>query len=185
MSSSRSLSTIQSKYWTLLFAGLTSALYLLYKYAFRPGSPDPRSTKLLKDLANPKKLEEEEEETKLDENTTPLRSNKKSSSRVIDTDDDDEESDDLISQIHAQIEQIDKKGKSLFKQKNYLEAAEVFSEAIDLINSKVKDVAKHGNLNRQLVTLMNNRSAMYEKGSMPDLALLGKIITIHENEDGK
>lgn len=31
----------------------------------------------------------------------------------------------------------------MFKQKNYLEAVEVFSEAIDLMNSKVKDVAKH------------------------------------------
>ena len=44
--------------------------------------------------------------------------------------------------IHGS-EQIDKRGKSLFKQKNYLEAVEVFSEAIDLIKSKVKDVAKH------------------------------------------
>ena len=44
--------------------------------------------------------------------------------------------------IHGS-EQIDKRGKSLFKQKNYLEAVEVLSEAIDLIKSKVKDVAKH------------------------------------------
>ncbi len=185
--STRSLASLQTKYWTLLFAGLTSALFLLYKYAFRPGTPDPRSTKLLKDLSDPKTLEDEdelEESTKTmgDTTTTPLHSNKKTASSTIASASTssssasiEEESEDTISQLHSQIEDIDKRGKALFKQKNYVEAAEVFTEAVDLIHSKVKDVAKHGNLNRQVVTLMNNRSAMYEKGGMPELALHGEF----------
>ena len=190
-SRSSSLASVQAKYWTLLFAGLTSALFLLYKYAFRPGVPDPRSTKLLKDLAHPKKLDDEEEledsksaGTTKQENATPLHSNKKinsstnqsSGSVSVSSESIEEESEDTISLLHSQIEQIDKRGKALFKQKNYVEAAEVFTEAVDLIHSKVKDVKKHGNLNRQVVTLMNNRSAMYEKGGMPELALHGKSI---------
>jgi len=198
MSSRSPLASIQAKYWTFLFAGLTSALYLLYKFAFRPGLPDPNSTKLLKDLANPKKIDDDDDDivddkdekemssnhfdsmTSPSSKTTPLHSNKKIPSmnkdeqvNVDDIDGDDE--DDLITQIHSQIEQIDKRGKALFKSKSYIEAAEVFSEAIDLINDKVKDVTKHGNLNRQLVTLINNRSAMYEKAGMPELALFGKL----------
>lgn len=184
MSRSSPLSSIQAKYWTLLFAGLTSALYLLYKFAFRPGVPDPRSTKLLKDLACPKKLDEDEEGETANLDHTPLHSNKKSSassttSSAADYDEDDDrgenESEDLIAQLHSQIEEIDKRGKVLFKKKSYLEAAEVFTEAVELIHSSVKDLTKHGNLNKQVVTLMNNRSAMYEKGGMPDLALVGKI----------
>ena len=83
--------------------------------------------------------------------------------------------DDFMAELHAQIEAIDKRGKKLFKEKKHLDAAEVFTEALDLINSKVTNAAKYNNLNRQLVTLMNNRSAMYEKGGLPDLALVGKI----------
>jgi import receptor subunit TOM70 len=187
---SRSLSSIQGKYFAVLFAGLTSALFLLYKFAFRPGSPDPRSTKLLKDLANPKDPNDDDADDDSDlkkENSkkgtndndtsnTPLHSNKKSSASSTSSSytdaDDGEESEDLITQLHSEIEQIDRRGKALFKKKNFLEAAEVFTEALDLIHSKVKDLGKHGNLNRQVVTLMNNRSAMYEKGGMPDLALL-------------
>ncbi len=183
----RSSSALQTKYLTLLFAGLTSALFLLYKFAFRPGRPDPRSTKLLEDLANPKSINDDEDEDDDDlkkgssgSKNTPVHSNKKSSSSASSYSEeagDGEESEDLINQLHRQIEEIDKRGKSLFKMKNFLEAAEVFTEAVDLIHSKVKDLGKHGNLNKQTVTLMNNRSAMYEKGGMPDLALLGKILS--------
>ncbi len=78
-----------------------------------------------------------------------------------------------MSVLHSKIEEIDKRGKALFKAKKYLDAAEVFTEALDLIQTKVDDVENYGNLGRQMVTLMNNRSAMYEKGGVPDLALVG------------
>ena len=73
--------------------------------------------------------------------------------------------------IHIRIEELDKKGKALFKEKKYLEAADAFTEALDLI-------ANHGgskesaSLARQVITLINNRSAIYEKGGFADLALL-------------
>eukprot|EP00551_Chaetoceros_affinis_P005746 CAMPEP_0203681238 /NCGR_PEP_ID=MMETSP0090-20130426/42233_1 /ASSEMBLY_ACC=CAM_ASM_001088 /TAXON_ID=426623 /ORGANISM="Chaetoceros affinis, Strain CCMP159" /LENGTH=652 /DNA_ID=CAMNT_0050549663 /DNA_START=126 /DNA_END=2084 /DNA_ORIENTATION=+ len=177
----RSSSALQTRYLAMLFTGLTSALFLLYKYAFRPGRPDPRSTKLLEDLANPKSINDDEDDDDLQKGgpgskNTPVHSNKASSSSAssypAEEADDGEESEDTINQLHRQIEDIDKRGKALFKKKNFLEAAEVFTEAVDLIYSKVKDLGKHGNLNKQTVTLMNNRSAMYEKGGMPDLALL-------------
>jgi tetratricopeptide (TPR) repeat protein len=72
--------------------------------------------------------------------------------------------------LHLRIEDLDKKGKSLFKDKKYLEAADAFTDALDLI-------ANHGgsdessSLARQVTTLTNNRSAMYEKGGLADLAL--------------
>jgi import receptor subunit TOM70 len=53
-----------------------------------------------------------------------------------------------------------------------LEAAQAFTEALDLIDGM--DSSAEGStssLARQAITLMNNRSAMYEKGGMPELAL--------------
>jgi len=92
-----------------------------------------------------------------------------------------------LASIHAQIEDIDKKGKILFKNKQYFEAAEAFTEALNLIEMKKKsegdkDSVTSSSLNRQLVTLLNNRSAMYEKADLPDLALIGmcyKIYPVH------
>jgi len=74
--------------------------------------------------------------------------------------------------LHAKIEEMDKQGKVLFKEKKFLEAAQAFSDAIDFIEnySNNKKVAS-SSLNRQIITLINNRSAMYEKGSLPELAL--------------
>jgi tetratricopeptide (TPR) repeat protein len=69
--------------------------------------------------------------------------------------------------VHAQVEDADKRGKTLFKAKNYLEAAECFSEALDLI-----EASGDSSLSKQVVTLLNNRSAMYEKGSLAELALV-------------
>lgn len=167
----------------LLVAGLASAV-LIYQYRSRQKVP---VAKLLKDT-------EDEEEAYLENSQhkgvstpksskkdssekTPLTSNKSGGGAAVveDVDKEGNEEEDDATKLHTQIEDIDKRGKVLFKAKKYLEAAEVFSEAIDLINSKVADVAKNSNLKRQMVTLMNNRSAMYEKGDLPDLALVGKF----------
>ena len=76
-------------------------------------------------------------------------------------------------QLHRRIEEIDRAGKALFKNKQYMEAAEAFTEALDLIESRKSSGAKskESSLTRQIITLTNNRSAMYEKASFPDLAL--------------
>jgi len=72
--------------------------------------------------------------------------------------------------INLKIEELDKKGKVLFKNKQYLEAARTFTEALEVIDKQGGSRASTA-LSRQVVTLLNNRSAMYEKGGLPDLAL--------------
>jgi hypothetical protein len=167
----------------LLIAGLASAV-LMYQYASR------QKVLVAKRLKDTEDKEEECLETSQDKVTSTPKSSKKDSSEktpltsnksgrgatgVEDVDEEGNEEDDDAVQLHTQIEEIDKRGKVLFKSKKYLEASEVFSEAIDLINSKVSDVAKNSNMKRQMVTLMNNRSAMYEKGDLADLALVGEL----------
>lgn len=174
---------------SLLFAGVAS-LFLFCKYAFRSGKPDHGSARLLQDLSLKNDDEEPEEENapsppspKNDEKVndqTPLHSNK----GIINAQNVDpiktsgfsmgEESDEtMLSSLHTQIEEIDKRGKNLFKEKKFLDAADVFSEALDIIHSKLSETTadKFKSLNRQIITLMNNRSAMYEKGDLPELAL--------------
>jgi len=82
----------------------------------------------------------------------------------------------FIANLHAQIETLDRRGKKLFKEQKHLDAAEVFTEALDLISTSSLDGDGGGeglgsSLDRQTLTLTNNRSAMYEKAKMPDLAL--------------
>ncbi len=38
--------------------------------------------------------------------------------------------------LHRRIEEIDRTGKALFKEKRYVEAADTFTEALDLIESR-------------------------------------------------
>lgn len=74
--------------------------------------------------------------------------------------------------IHAKIEELDKLGKKLFKEKKFFEAAQTFTEALDIIESQGSGVKDATNpLYRQMITLINNRSAMYEKGGFKELAL--------------
>lgn len=79
--------------------------------------------------------------------------------------------------LHSRIEEIDRVGKALFKAKKFMEAAEKFTEALDLIEQRKSASSADGgdgkssSLARQIITLTNNRSAMYEKASHPDLAL--------------
>lgn len=78
------------------------------------------------------------------------------------------------SKDHSRIEEIDRRGKGLFKEKKFAEAAEAFTEAIDLIEERYgegSELDRSTGLSRQYITLMNNRSAMYEKGKLYDLAL--------------
>jgi len=87
--------------------------------------------------------------------------------------------------LHRKIEEIDRKGKAYFKEKKFMEAAETFTEALDLIEEKRgsnkskspsstsdnDSSSTKSSLTRQIITLTNNRSAMYEKATLPDLAL--------------
>jgi len=169
---------IQNSYLvSLLFAGIAS-LFLLYRLSFRPGRPDPGAQKLLKDIDV--KLKDDEEETDGTsastpkaksvydgKDKTPIQSNKSDSTEKAVLDEKEK-----LDKLHKQIDAIDKKGKALFKNKEFVAAAETFTSALDLIDEEVgEDLVHHSQLKRQVITLMNNRSAMYEKGGLPDLAL--------------
>eukprot|EP00529_Nitzschia_sp_RCC80_P015332 CAMPEP_0113523178 /NCGR_PEP_ID=MMETSP0014_2-20120614/45572_1 /TAXON_ID=2857 /ORGANISM="Nitzschia sp." /LENGTH=682 /DNA_ID=CAMNT_0000421261 /DNA_START=195 /DNA_END=2243 /DNA_ORIENTATION=- /assembly_acc=CAM_ASM_000159 len=92
-------------------------------------------------------------------------------------------------QIHTQIEALDKKGKAFFKNKQFAEAAAAFTEALDVVSSyyggedgSIPPPSPSTSLNKQIVTLINNRSAMYEKGKLPELALedCNKILDVYD-----
>jgi len=87
-------------------------------------------------------------------------------------------------EMHSKIEELDKKGKALFKNKKYLEAASTFAEALDYIESHSDDsgTPESSSLTKQIVTLINNRSAMYEKGNLPELAIedCNKILEVYD-----
>jgi tetratricopeptide (TPR) repeat protein len=51
----------------------------------------------------------------------------------------------------------------------FLEAAAAFTEALDYVESHA--ATSNPSLNKQIVTLINNRSAMYEKAFLPELAI--------------
>ena len=109
-------------------------------------------------------------------NRTPTKSNVRSaasssSSQSTAASTDSPSKEDEEKALHRRIEEIDREGKALFKDKKYMEAAEMFTKALDLIDSSRSDSSKAANGNgassslvRQIVTLTNNRSAMYEKG---------------------
>ena len=176
---------IQNSYLvSLLFAGIAS-LFLLYRLSFRPGRPDPGAQKLLKDIDV--KLKDDEEETDGTsastpkaksvydgKDKTPIQSNKSDSTEKAVLDEKEK-----LDKLHKQIDAIDKKGKALFKNKEFVAAAETFTSALDLIDEEVgEDLVHHSQLKRQVITLMNNRSAMYEKGGLPDLALHGEYLFV-------
>lgn len=88
-------------------------------------------------------------------------------------------------ELHSKIEELDKKGKALFKNKQYLEAAKTFTEALDYIENHANhdsNIPEASSLNKQIVTLINNRSAMYEKGNLPELAVedCNKILDVYD-----
>lgn len=85
-------------------------------------------------------------------------------------------------ELHSKIEELDKKGKALFKAKKYLEAAATFTEALDYIETHTDENSESHSLTKQIVTLINNRSAMYEKGDLPELAVedCNKILDVYD-----
>jgi len=85
-------------------------------------------------------------------------------------------------ELHSKIEELDKKGKALFKNKKFLEAANAFTEALDYIETNTDDTPETSSLTKQIVTLINNRSAMYEKGNLPELAVedCNKILEVYD-----
>lgn len=162
---------------SLLLAGVASIL-VVYKYAKKPARSKSKSHSKdeNEEASDPKSPSKNSSKDNLG---TPLHSNKSSTGSVASASGASGEStstEDFMAELHTQIEEIDKRGKALFRAKKHLDAAEVFTEALDLINSKVSNAAEYNNLNRQLVTLMNNRSAMYEKGGLLELALIGEFV---------
>lgn len=113
----------------------------------------------------------ETQRTPLVSNVRPSEGDSVAPSSVVSETSEEIRKQDAIASLHTQIEQIDKRGKTLFKKKKFLEAAEVFSEALNLIESGSGVLEQSASLKRQTITLMNNRSAMYEKAALPDLAL--------------
>jgi len=83
-----------------------------------------------------------------------------------------------LEEVTKLVEDADKRGKKLFKSKEYLEAAACFSEALDFASS-----LPSSHSHRQKITLINNRSAMYEKVGMSELCLndCDTILTMDAN----
>ena len=194
-----------SKY--LGFLALACAGIWLWMSYFRPGLPDPGSTKLLKDLS-----ESDNDDDDDDDEVTEVTSNQKKK-KVLDDDDEtatpskssstkvfeEEVKTPIMSNtttttssssnsdgkpdltiVHKQIEEIDKRGKVHFKAKEFMEAADAFTEALVLIEETIQSLpaSESQSLSKQVVTLTNNRAAMYEKANLPDLSLHG---TYHTN----
>jgi len=116
-------------------------------------------------------IKAEEEEVGLDEaKAVPLPSkttNPSTSNSTKPETNSTKVSDESKKKVHSLVEIADKRGKDFFKAKNYLEAATCFTEALDLIEE-----SKDSSLSKQVVTLLNNRSAMYEKANLSELALV-------------
>jgi len=73
--------------------------------------------------------------------------------------------------LEEKLTAADKEGKSLFKEKSDpLGAAKCFTEAIEACD-EIQELFPSTNLQKQKITLLNNRSAMYEKGGQEELAL--------------
>jgi tetratricopeptide (TPR) repeat protein len=68
-----------------------------------------------------------------------------------------------------------------------LEAAAAFTEALDYIEANADTSNPSSSLNKQIVTLINNRSAMYEKGNLPELAIedCNKILEVYDISHNK
>ena len=66
----------------------------------------------------------------------------------------------------------------------FLEAAQAFTDALTLVEETSGGKPKSNSLNKQVVTLINNRSAMYEKGNLPELALDDCVKILEDYDKG-
>eukprot|EP01041_Mallomonas_annulata_P000389 gene389-705_t len=168
----------------LIFGGVS--LFALFSYFFfiRRGS-------LLKPLAlvpeSRKKKDNDEKDadddtTSLEKSTTDVISKppsvKSNNVNVIVEDDEEDDSDDEEEEaeseealaVKAAFEDASRIALKLFNGQKYIKAAEKYTEAINLA-AKVPSAAS------QVLTLYNNRSAVYEKNGDLDLAL-GDILVV-------
>lgn len=190
-------SSTQTKLITnvLLLAGLVTSALLLYKYTTQQGETSNRTHKKLDDDNNnnssssPTKGNSHSTGAKDSSSSdTPKHSNKSPTSN--DEDPRKSKANNLSAEaLISQLEALDKRGKALFREHKYMDAAEVYTEALDLIEVRMSNHSGHdadaddgysngtakgrNNFYRQKVTLLNNRCAMYEKGGFSDLALIG------------
>jgi hypothetical protein len=173
---------------SLMLAGLVSAVFL-YKYSVQNGRTKSKSKKLLlhddddddiddehNSSASPNKETSFKNGTK-NSSDTPKHSNKSPESSSAVAGDKKSVSDDVSAEaLSHKLEVLDKRAKELFRAQKFMDAAEVYTEALDLIQSRNSNGSKGSsrtNFDRQMTTLLNNRCAMYEKGGFADLALIG------------
>jgi len=136
---------------TLMTAGM---LYVISGTTFlrNKALPDSSTTTKVEDTQNIEDVTEEEDQDQVTE---------------IKKETEDEEVDK--DSINKQIEEYDTQARGLFKEKKHIEAAAVFTKAIELIDNISNNNQKQ--FQRQLLSLKNNRAAMYEKAGMLELAL--------------
>eukprot|EP00557_Chaetoceros_sp_GSL56_P014854 CAMPEP_0176485226 /NCGR_PEP_ID=MMETSP0200_2-20121128/4929_1 /TAXON_ID=947934 /ORGANISM="Chaetoceros sp., Strain GSL56" /LENGTH=652 /DNA_ID=CAMNT_0017881861 /DNA_START=73 /DNA_END=2031 /DNA_ORIENTATION=+ len=167
----------------LLLAGLAASALLIYKYSIQQGRASNRKNSKTKlyldneddsDNHNDTSSSSHSTSAAKDSSDTPKHSNKSPVST----------SNELSAEaLIAQLETLDKRGKVLFREQKYMDAAEVYTEALDLVQARITNQQGENNNNnnagssrhnfhRQMVTLLNNRCAMYEKGGFEDLALI-------------
>eukprot|EP00934_Nitzschia_sp_Nitz4_P007309 Nitzschia sp. Nitz4//scaffold51_size120721//48291//50340//NITZ4_003725-RA/size120721-processed-gene-0.122-mRNA-1//1//CDS//3329553856//7299//frame0 len=174
--SARSLTTQQQQY---LMAGLASlAAVGLLTYLVRSKPKAPAVSKGGDDVEKPKAK------------SLPVDASTVKASNTKATKDSEKKTKQMAEQaLHAKIEELDKTGKQFFKAKQFLDAAQSFSEALALIEEHADhaDTTPSTSLNKQIVTLINNRSAMYEKGNFPELALedCSKILEVYDKSHVK
>lgn len=97
---------------------------------------------------------------------TPVMSNVKQSVATVEetefeATDETNGSDPSLS--FADLEELDKQGKVLFKAQKYMEAADCFTKALEVGEALRKGKPNANVVTKQEKTLLNNRSAMYEK----------------------
>jgi len=176
-----------SKNTQLLVAGLVAAatVSLLVYYSSAPATA--KSKKDMDPSDDAKRGDSKNTKTKttpMPSSTSTSTSDEKGAASQNDTPKKSNVTDE--KELHSKIEELDKKGKALFKNKKYLEAASTFTEALDYIETHTDHDSSTkpelSSLKKQIVTLINNRSAMYEKGNLPELAVedCNKILEVYD-----
>mmetsp|Transcript_20958 Transcript_20958/g.25950 ORF Transcript_20958/g.25950 Transcript_20958/m.25950 type:complete len:628 (-) Transcript_20958:188-2071(-) len=144
---------------------LASILFLTYRLSSQSSAPS-------KKLSDDEDIDAptDDQKSKIPESPNKSASSTPATPRTKNSNNDNAKSTtpelSITEKVHKQVEEIDKRGKQLYKAKDYLPAAACFTEALDLLSSLTPEQS-----HRQVVTITNNRSAMYEKAGIADLAL--------------